>query len=851
MTSPTTKTAADFIRETTLFREERYSWLKPLVSSTLENATDESDLDRLISGVNGDVNSGEKSSYENHSNLSVKQITAIEKIADAGLVRINGAIKLNSGLTVFYGLNGSGKSSLFAALCKTLGRDDATVIPNLFGGDDNGCESKVTCVLSNMAEQTLQWKQGEPVPAVDCMVFDSRVSQYLVSEALPNEFKLSHLGSERFALLQALYDKLSNKYNDEIKNTESRLTDLTAYLRSQAPSLFNVAPLPTIDDVRSAEFSLEQQQQLDRLERQLKDAKRADKEMLLTALKRAAEKFTEFVEQISDSSGQFAVDLSSVGMASINHTVLLYHEQKAIADQNQRARSMVPQGWAISASWENFIRAAVNFVKTLDAEKQNELANTCPYCCQPLENELARNLVEAYREMFTATDGALEKAAQHIFGIAQNLDALAAALKICPQLQACVNQDASELGTEPQDILCAPVVVETLECAARNLRSLKSIDGLPAIEATISSVVSTVGHIHELYNQRIASLSDTDNREAQELHKAEGELGALKRKHDMAQHKDKFLDLVEFKRRLAELQAFSTDLTSARQITSSAESKFTNESGLLNFEQELRKEYSRLGYDPPEIWKVKASTLGGVSKRVYNLADRKLAEILSEGERKLHALAEFFAQMKTSGYDGLVVFDDPVNSLDEEYMDRVAYRIKDCIAAGQQVIVFTHNIVFLNMLLEVDREKIVRLFRYGKNVQIEPGIILDKPEASLKSRLKDISKKVGTLESAREAGAEPPEIDIRQIYDHISGALEDYAAHLFNKVIGRYRPNLRMHNLDSLPQNLNQKCSEILPLYNRASRFGVRHSQPPGVAAPTLDQLIADLASLQNICVIA
>jgi len=82
--------------------------------------------------------------------------------------------------------------------------------------------------------------------------------------------------------------------------------------------------------------------------------------------------------------------------------------------------------------------------------------------------------------------------------------------------------------------------------------------------------------------------------------------------------------------------------------------------------------------------------------------------VLSEGEKTCVALAGFLAELETTNNGSGIVFDDPVSSLDHHYRLRVARRL---IAAAKerQVVVFTHDIVFLLMLTKYARKEGVTL----------------------------------------------------------------------------------------------------------------------------------------------
>lgn len=72
-------------------------------------------------------------------------------------------------------------------------------------------------------------------------------------------------------------------------------------------------------------------------------------------------------------------------------------------------------------------------------------------------------------------------------------------------------------------------------------------------------------------------------------------------------------------------------------------------------------------------------------------------EILSEGERTCVGLAGLLAELETTGNRSGIVLDDPVCSLDHNYRERIARHLAE-EAKKRQVVVFTHDVVFLFLL---------------------------------------------------------------------------------------------------------------------------------------------------------
>jgi hypothetical protein len=73
---------------------------------------------------------------------------------------------------------------------------------------------------------------------------------------------------------------------------------------------------------------------------------------------------------------------------------------------------------------------------------------------------------------------------------------------------------------------------------------------------------------------------------------------------------------------------------------------------------------------------------------------------LSEGEQRAVALADFLTEVTLNPASGGIVLDDPVTSQDHQRKALIAKRLV-AEAANRQVIVFTHDLPFLNQLISV------------------------------------------------------------------------------------------------------------------------------------------------------
>ncbi len=106
--------------------------------------------------------------------------------------------------------------------------------------------------------------------------------------------------------------------------------------------------------------------------------------------------------------------------------------------------------------------------------------------------------------------------------------------------------------------------------------------------------------------------------------------------------------------------------------------------------------------------------------------EANLSQVLSEGEFHCIALAAFLSELATSPTESTLIFDDPVSSLDHKWRRKVAKRLIE-EAKRRQIIIFTHDIVFLYKLREFANSKniSISLSYLISNEQGRAGICLD------------------------------------------------------------------------------------------------------------------------------
>lgn len=130
-----------------------------------------------------------------------------------------------------------------------------------------------------------------------------------------------------------------------------------------------------------------------------------------------------------------------------------------------------------------------------------------------------------------------------------------------------------------------------------------------------------------------------------------------------------------------------------RKITTTAK-KAHKELVVQDFKARLNAEYLALAERDMSSFGVELKDVGGDGTVTvdHHVAGERIDSVLSEGEQRIHALALFFAELETCEQQ-VIVFDDPVSSFDYNYIANYCNRLRDLIQAypNRQIIILTHN----------------------------------------------------------------------------------------------------------------------------------------------------------------
>ena len=848
----TPSNAIDFIKSSNFFSEPKYSWVLPLINKVLTDELEDSDIDALLKTSDATVTEGQTVTKVIRKEMTyaveprdIRSISEISSITNVGLVDTTEPVKLEAGLNIFYGKNGAGKSSVYHALCSLFGKDKK-VHPNLEAQDaDTSCVIKYKNQTD--VETELQWSMGTVNPNSATMIFDGQIAQVLVDNDQDNKFEIAHLKLEYFSYLHSLYEKVESGLKSNFSNAKAQIDAMEYANRSDLEFLFT----NSIDElVRTATEvpTVTEETRLAEIEKTLQTLGKDNPEAVVKNLNSVQAKIIEVLQTFGSkdiASGEWQLKHTQEKLVTLSERIRIFNETKKTFEEGgiSKLSKIVPSDWVQNQLWNAFIAKSIEFTESLETASKHKYTNdNCVYCQQKLDSADAKKLIEAYHEITTEHKTKLQEEKLALEGIVNIIENnYISKLATLATTNALIEPELDDVQKKALLEVDSTTVTAIYTGIKESVATLTAIDVTKDSVAVLTSFYSTYKELSSLFMTKIAELNTAVASREDTIKKLTDEASPLRRKSLIKKHASVITKYIDQKKILRDAEEKNAHIHLLKQSTSSQETSFAKVASLKEFKTYLDAEYKGFNFVPPSSWNLKPTTKDGINKRNYSLADKKLADIFSEGERKLHALADFFAQCEINKYKGVYIFDDPVNSLDSDNIERVAKRILELVEAGNQVIVFTHNLQFLYALGSGTEQKVHKVTKIPSTKQI--SIVNTKLDttSSLSGTMKDLEVGIKILTTAGVATTS----EIGAMYDLMSNYIEDYTEKiLFNGVVTRYRPNIRMTSLSTLPTITPEKIQIITELYERTSRNGNRHSNPEDIPEPTLAELTVDFQTL-------
>jgi hypothetical protein len=303
---------------------------------------------------------------------------------------------------------------------------------------------------------------------------------------------------------------------------------------------------------------------------------------------------------------------------------------------------------------------------------------------------------------------------------------------------------------------------------------------------------------------------------------------------------------------VGELEGCKKDVNTSAITTKSSE--LTKTFVTTAYKKRFQQEAQKLGLLTIEVVVEAIEGKKGVTQfglRLAKAASGKLVEVASEGEHRCVALAAFLAELSQTSRQSALVFDDPVSSLDHWHRQKIAERLIE-EAKSRQVIVFTHEDMFLNDLLhnakEASQTPHILTIEWSDGT---PGRHVDglpwdkrKPTACL-DVLEDDQVAIAAKWNPQPNAANVA--SMRDIYSRLRSAIERIIeSELLTDVIQRFRSQVITGHVKLVAGITKQECDEIGRLLQKCHDLTNAHA-PSAMPVPTPNDLKKDLADARQL----
>lgn len=769
--------------------------------------------------------------------LSLSKIKNVNRLAEEQI------LNFSKNLTVIYGENGTGKTG-YGRILKSLGicySDKKEVLKNIYDDTEEKPSAKIEFLINDTKMDT-EWNNDS------CAIELSKLSIFdnsCVNISLGNERALliKPIGFHLFSIVSQEIQKLNEINKSKIATLEIKrniLDDFTnsTYIYSKTKELLLKPDLDVFNSIKK--FEAEDIEKLNTLKNEKKNL---NKSLITFEMGECSKKIKELVgiiDTINKSINILSVD-------NINKFIEISKKINSLNMKKEKGISKIAEEKGIeyfdTPEFIDFIKSAETYIKKLNNENYPQEKGKCIYCQQEITDIESIQLIKNYRKALESKiDKEIEVEEKELKKIEDDFTKL-------NKLLVINNNSFGE--DELQNPLQPEILSEFNQFVERVIQSvveknIKTLENFNEFEKKIE--IETLFNqkkreLEEIKEKKQLDMSNIGEREV-EIDKKIAELEDLKNFNDKrAEYSAIIINMIEKKRLETKSAELNTNLISRN--TSEARKSLVEkhfESIFANEIKELRKGSIKLDLD---FATKKADTM--LKQVIKNI---NISEILSEGEQKAIALAEFLSELQLSDDKSPVVFDDPVNSLDHYIIDDVAGRLVK-LSKERQVIIFTHSILLLNSIKQKEeRDKTLEYKFYethsdGKNV----GYIYQGSDCGESyNRYRKIINEIFNLPKEERIMKEG-ELAKRG-YANLRAAIEVFVEDsIFSKVIKRYKRNISLMNLGRVNGNLIEKHKEeINNIFERCCGYIEAHSNPDEVERnPSFTELEEDFKRIEEI----
>lgn len=734
-------------------------------------------------------------------------------------------------LTAIYGATGSGKSGYARVLgCAGFTRGDKEVFPDLTKPYTTDIVLSADIeVFDGSSPHVINYHIGSQCPELaQCYVFDSTsVHVHLMGS---NAFSFSPAGLSYLTRLSDVTDNVRERLSMRIDQCMQPHTFSSLFQGKSSVTEFiqNLGPGTDSNELtRLGTMTPEDRKRMKELDIEIATLMTRD-------IAKEIEKTTQTILDLSTLKQSILLaehELGDNAINSITDTVNQYLEREALAQRLSVDQFQADHFTQIGTDvWHHFIEAAKALADAEGSEDKPypQVDDYCLLCYQPLSREAYGLLIRLWEYLQGDAQAKLEQSVKTLAGFRLTNDSI--------NLNFFTDQSISYRHLQEYDATLVKQIEAFVDaCRVRRARVAQLIDSRqspPFLPLPSSGTVELQKLIDSLETQR--QQLEIQN-PTERINSLSQELLTLHHRDILLQHLNDITEYVN-KRRWA--QRASTVGGDTRHITSKYKELF----GKLVTNRYLDL-FKQILSDLQRPLSVKVKTTGRKGKTYKQIvlqmdetAPPEIAtpdKILSEGEKRAVALADFLTEVALDTTSRSIILDDPVTSLDLEWREMFA-SILAKEAKGRQVITFTHDLPFLYFLKKyAERNEVAIMTHWIQRIDDKPGYVFLNNSPALEKEYCKTTRARAYYKKAKDSTASEQEDYLRLGFAALRTCYEAFVIYdLFEEVVMRFDERISFSRLRGIKWD-ESIANEANVKYELLSRYIEGHLHTDGYIPPT------------------
>lgn len=765
----------------------------------------------------------------------------------------NQTLKFAPNLTVVYGDNAAGKTGYIRILksaCRARGQEH--ILGNVVSGATPLSPDVSIKYQVGTEPKQREWAgSGEDEFISRVSVFDTQCAAVYLTEKTDVAFR--PFGLDLFdKLVKACKAVRAALENEQRALTSNALAAVQAKIpegTAVAKFLVSISSLTKPESVQTlTHLSLEEEARLALLEKSLLDLQAHDPEKLiqqLTSRSRRVQALARHLKEVEAALSEQAVaamfDTRTEGRRK-------HEEARRLREVTVPANMLAGTG---SESWAALWEAARRFSQEKAYPSQVfpvvENSAQCLLCQQSLDHAAGHRLQQF--EMFVASTTERE-----LRQVRENFTRLRKSFLDLKTTTEAIDETLKEIHIDHAAVADAISVALATNESRRKALVLALIEDKDL--ASDCPALASIAHKADALTEHIEARVKTLRRSATEETRKHmtAEVQELRARRLLAQHELLVLNEIECKKKVAAYGLCMSD-TTTNAITQKS-TAITKTAVSQKLKQSFKDELTNLAFRHAEVELKEAGGTDGVlyHKLILTRAPGvELPRVVSEGEQRCLSIAAFFAELSTADDPSGIVFDDPVSSLDYKWRESVARRLVQ-EAKTRQVIVFTHDVVFLLLLKQfAEQQSVMQLDQHVRQISKGTGVCVeDLPWVAMpvKKKIGHLNKEWQTVDTLFRHGHQANyEKEAQYLYGLLREAWERALEEvLLSGIVERFRPGVQTQHIDTIADITAEDCCTLNAAMTKCSKWLPGHDQAAAARAPVPEptELKADIKGLEN-----